>query len=57
MVRGKNMYPELEVTDEEELMFQQLEQQYYEEMLREYEYMEPLLVGGTKHVAGGVVHY
>lgn len=51
------MYPELEITDEEELMFQQLEQQYYEEMLREYDYIEPLLVGGTKHVAGGVVHY
>ena len=51
------MYPELEVTDEEELMFQQLEQQYYEEMLREYDYIEPLLVGGTKRVVGGVVHY
>ena len=48
------MYPEL---DEEELMFQQLEQQYYEEMLREYDYIEPLLQGGTKHVVGGVVHY
>lgn len=51
------MYPELEVTDEEELMFQQLEQQYYEEMLREYDYIEPSPLGGTKRVVGGVVHY
>jgi hypothetical protein len=57
MVKGESMYPDVEVTDEEELMFQQLEQQYYEEMLREYDYIEPLLVGGTKRVVGGVVHY
>jgi hypothetical protein len=51
------MYPDREITDEELLLYQQLEYEYYEEMLREYDYMEPLLLGGTKHVAGGVVHY
>jgi hypothetical protein len=57
MVKGERMYPDREITDEELLLYQQLEYEYYEEMLREYDYMEPLLLGGTKHVAGGVVHY
>jgi len=51
------LYPDIEVTDEEELFFerlaqQQLEQLYFEEMFSNY-----MPQGGTKQVIGGVVHY
>ena len=52
------MYPDVEVTDEEELFFerlaqqQQLEELYFEEMFNNY-----VPQGGTKQVLGGVVHY
>lgn len=51
------MYTDVEVTDEEELLFeklqqQQLEQLYFEEMFSNY-----VPDGGIKQVVGGVVHY
>jgi len=49
--------PDREITDEELLLYYELEHQYYLEMLREYDYIDPLPLVGSRKVNGGVVHY
>ena len=55
--KGEGMYPDVEVTDEEELFFERLAQQQLEELYFEEMFSNYVPQGGTKQVVGGVVHY